>query len=211
MNLLNRDIVNLPLARELRAECLLVADIDRGDVFASLVRTHALCTEEDRRRIRGFIINKFRGQESLFQEGVDVLKSRTGWPCLGIIPRQYWLRLEEKDSVALESKVLSPSSSDTFNVCVVRLPHLSNYTDFDPLEQSNVRLVYAASAHQLRGGDLIILPGTKNTVEDLIWLRRQGFEEEIRRAVRSGVSLLGICGGFQMLGQMVREHGCLLD
>ncbi len=200
MNLLDRDIVNLPLARKINASCLLVADIDRGGVFASIVGTHELCDPEDRHRIRAFVINKFRGQESLFTPGIEFLERRTGWPCMGVLPYLDWLKLEEEDSVALDSKAVKKDSPKTLNVAVIQFPHLSNYTDFDPLEQSNVSLSYVTTPEDLGRPDLTILPGTKNTLEDLLWLRSNGFEEPIQILAKSGAAVLGICGGFQMLG-----------
>lgn len=205
MNLLDRDIVNLPLARALHAPCLLVADIDRGGIFASIIGTHALCSGEDRSLIRGFIVNKFRGQESLFTDGVQILETRTGWPCLGIVPHSAWLELEEEDSVALESKQASSLADEDLNIAVVRLPHLSNYTDFDPLEQSNACLTYARRPEELGSADLVILPGTKNTLEDLLWLKQQGFKETLQSLSKARVPILGICGGLQMLGLWVRD------
>jgi adenosylcobyric acid synthase len=206
VNLADRDIVNLPLARALDAPCLLVADIDRGGIFASLVGTCELCDADDRRRIRGFIVNKFRGERSLFADGVDFLETRTGWPCLGVLPHVEWLTLDEEDSVALESRTpTGDADPDTLNVAVVRLPHISNYTDFAPLEQSNVRVRYVDRSEGLRGADLVILPGTKNTLDDLLWLRQQGFEEVLQRCYAERATVLGVCGGYQMLGVDVRD------
>lgn len=208
MNLLDRDLVNLPLARRLEAPCLLVADIDRGGVFAALVGTRELCGDEDRRLIRAFIINKFRGEESLFADGIEFLERRTGWPCLGVLPHVDWLRLEEEDSVALEEKTLRHAGNSSFDAAVIRLPHLSNYTDFDPLEHSNVSLRYVQGPSGLGSPDLILLPGTKNTLNDLVWLRAQGFESVLRRRFAAGTAIMGICGGFQMLGrEVVDPHG----
>lgn len=205
MNLLDRDIVNLPLARIIDAPCLLVADIERGGVFASIVGTHQLCDDGDRSRIRSFIINKFRGQEELFTPGLSFLEEKTGWPCMGILPYLDWLKLEEEDSVSLDSKPLTPMTSTAFTVAVIALPHMSNYTDFDPLEQSNISLVYVTDPKRLKSPDLTILPGTKNTIEDLLWLKSTGFEGKIRALAEEGSAVLGICGGFQMLGTGIRD------
>lgn len=206
VNLADRDIVNLPLARALDAPCLLVADIDRGGIFASVVGMHALCDADDRRRIRGFIVNKFRGERSLFADGVRFLEARTGWPCLGVLPHQDWLTLDEEDSVALDSRTaIVCADGDALDVAIVRLPHISNYTDFAPLEQSNVRVRYVDRSEALHAADLIILPGTKNTLDDLLWLKQRGFEEILRRCAAEGTAILGICGGYQMLGTEVRD------
>lgn len=206
VNLADRDIVNLPLARAIDAPCLLVADIDRGGIFASVVGTHALCDADDRARIRGFIVNKFRGERSLFADGVEFLEARTGWPCLGVLPYQDWLTLDEEDSVALESRTaIAPAGGDALDIAVVRLPHMSNYTDFAPLEQSNVRVRYVDRSDRLASADLIILPGTKNTLDDLLWLRQHGFEERLHHCRAEGAVILGICGGYQMLGAAVRD------
>ena len=205
MNLMDRDIVNLPLARIIDAPCLLVADIERGGVFASIVGTHQLCDASDRSRIRSFIINKFRGQQELFTPGVSFLEEKTGWPCMGVLPYLDWLKLEEEDSVSLDSKPLTPPTSTAFTVAVIQLPHLSNYTDFDPLEQSKLSLVYVTDPKQLGSPDLTILPGTKNTIEDLLWLKASGLEGRIRALAAEGSTILGICGGFQMLGTAIRD------
>lgn len=206
VNLADRDIVNLPLARAIDAPCLIVADIDRGGIFASLVGTWALCDEHDRRRIRGFIVNKFRGERSLFADGVEFLEARTGWACIGVLPHVDWLSLDEEDSVGLHSR--RPAATDDgemLDVRVIRLPHISNYTDFAPLEQSNVRVRYVDRSDDLAGADLIVLPGTKNTLDDLLWLRQHGFEDTLRRSRAGGAHVLGICGGYQMLGVEVRD------
>lgn len=206
VNLADRDIVNLPLARAIDAPCLLVADIDRGGIFASVVGTHALCDADDRARIRGFIVNKFRGERSLFADGVEFLEARTGWPCLGVLPHQDWLTLDEEDSVALDSRTtIACFGDDALDVAIIRLPHISNYTDFAPLEQSNVQVRYVERSDRLARADLIILPGTKNTLDDLLWLKQQGFEERLQQCRAKGTTILGICGGYQMLGVVVHD------
>lgn len=206
VNLADRDIVNLPLARAIDAPCLIVADIDRGGIFASLVGTWTLCDADDRRRIRGFVVNKFRGERSLFADGVEFLEARTGWPCVGVLPHVDWLSLDEEDSVGLQSRrQAAREDGEMLDVAIVRLPHMSNYTDFAPLEQSNVGVRYVDRSDGLSGADLIILPGTKNTLDDLLWVRQQGFEETVRRSHAGGACVLGICGGYQMLGVEVRD------
>lgn len=206
VNLADRDIVNLPLARALDVPCILVADIDRGGIFASVVGTHALCDADDRRRIRAFVVNRFRGERSLFDDGIDFLEARTGWPCLGVLPYVDWLTLDEEDSVGLDARQQNASSGhNALDVAIVRLPHISNYTDFAPLEQSSVRLRYVDRSEQLADADLIVLPGTKTTLDDLLWLKANGFEEALQRCRSRGSTILGICGGYQMLGTAVRD------
>ena len=215
VNLLDRDIVNLPLARRIDASCLLVADIDRGGVFASLVGTRELCSPEDRQRIRAFLINKFRGQRELFQDGVGFLERKTDWPCLGVVPFFDWLALEEEDSVALEDRVRRDREVEpgSLRVAVLRIPHMANYNDFAPLESSKgVDLRFAVDPKELLGADLIVIPGSKNTLDDLLWLRRNRFDRAIEKAIEDRTFLLGICGGYQMLGLRVDDpHGLESD
>jgi adenosylcobyric acid synthase len=209
VNLADRDIVNLPLARLIDSPCLLVADIDRGGIFASVVGTCVLCDPDDRARIRGFIVNKFRGERSLFTDGIEFLEARTGWSCMGVVPHLDWLKLDEEDSVALDSRpIVRPAEPGGLSVAVIRLPHISNYTDFAPIEQSNAVVSYVDRTETLLDADLIVIPGTKNTLADLLWLKSRGFEDVLKRRHAHGAAILGICGGYQMLGAEVRDpHG----
>jgi len=215
INLKHSDIVNLRMAEASDARCILVADIDRGGVFASLIGTYALLTENERARFGGFIINKFRGDAALFQEGVTYLEERLKNPCLGVIPYFHGLNIDEEDSVALDrsSDPLADrfSNIDTVNdsnlrIGVVQLPHMSNYTDFNALQSaSGVLLFYLESPQHSHTADVLILPGTKNTIGDLNWLRASGWDMAIANHVRSSKPIIGICGGFQMLGRVVRD------
>jgi adenosylcobyric acid synthase len=203
-NLMRRDLANMRVARLTRAPVLLVGDIDRGGVFASLVGTMALLPPADRRRVRGFVINKFRGDESLLAPAVRDLIRRTRVPVVGVVPFLPGLRLPEEDSVGLDRAALVASSD--LRVAVVRLPHIANFTDFAPLEDEfGVRLVYAESPHDLAGASLVILPGSKDTIADLRALRARGFGPAIDEHHRRGGCVLGICGGYQMLGQAVSD------
>ena len=208
LNLKKNDLVNFSMARKAGAAVLLVADIDRGGVFAATIGTFHLLTPTERRLLAGFIINKFRGDAALFKEGERIIERRTRRPVLGVVPYAPDLALPEEDSVALGRKQSGNSWPETnaLKVGVVRLPHLSNYTDFDPLEQEpGVALRYLDHRHGLEGADLLILPGTKNTISDLVYLKETGLFEQIQAHVRRGGHLLGICGGYQILGQEVRD------
>jgi adenosylcobyric acid synthase len=208
MNLKDRDVVNMKMAEIADAACMLVTDIDRGGVFASLVGTFALLEPHERSRFGGFLINKFRGDVSLFAPGVHYLESRLSRPCLGVIPYLHDHGIDDEDSVSLERRAVRPSAADEdkLRVCVVGLPYLSNFTDFTALENlADVIVYYARKPEEARVADVLILPGSKNTIPDLLWLRESGWEEFIQAHVAAGKPLLGICGGFQMLGREIRD------
>jgi len=203
VNLKERDIVNLPFAKAVGSPAVLVADIDRGGVFASIVGTFALLDDEERDLIRGFIINRFRGDLRLFSGGPEFLEKRTGRPCLGVLPYIESLRIDQEDSVSLEEH---QSRAGVFRVGVIRLPHISNYTDFNPLECiSGVTLEYLSEPDKSGPIDLLIIPGTKNTIADLRWLIDRGFKKLLLDVLERGGWVLGICGGYQMLGQKVSD------
>lgn len=200
INLRDTDLVNMPMARHAKADVVLVGDIDRGGVFASVYGSVMLQTPEDRRLIKGIIINKFRGDMKLFDEGRRMLEELCGVPVLGVIPYYKDIHIEEEDSVALARKSVSVGAGKV-NIAVVMLQHLSNYTDFDVLEQDpRVHLYYTNNTDDLRQADVIILPGTKSTLHDLYELRRNGCAQAILQAHRHGATVLGICGGYQMMG-----------
>ncbi|AIQ16438.1 cobalamin biosynthesis protein CobQ [Paenibacillus sp. FSL H7-0357] len=209
INLKARDIVNMNLAGWADAPVLLIADIDRGGVFAFLVGTLELLEPHERARVKGFIINKFRGDLSLLQPGLDWLEQRTGIPVLGVLPFLPQLRIEAEDSVVLEgtSGRMQPGSAKELDIAVIRYPRISNFTDFDPLEdEPDTAVRYVTSVEELGTPDAIILPGTKNTAADLNYLREQGFPEAITNALEYGTSqLTGICGGYQMLGRRLLD------
>ena len=207
INLKDRDLVNLSMARHAKADVILVGDIDRGGVFASVYGSIALQTPEDRKLIKGIIINKFRGDMRLFEEGRKMLEDLCGIPVLGVVPYFKDIHIEEEDSVALSQKSFEAQQGKV-NIAVVMLRHLSNYTDFDSLEQDpRVHLFYTNNVEDIRKADIIILPGTKSTLHDLYELRRNGCAQAIIRAHREGTTVLGICGGYQMMGIEVCDPG----
>ncbi len=200
INLRDTDLVNMPMARHAKADLILVGDIDRGGVFASVYGSIMLQTPEDRRLIKGIIINKFRGDLRLFEEGRHMLEELCGIPVLGVIPYFKDIHIEEEDSVALAQKSFEHEQGRV-NIAVVMLQHLSNYTDFDALEQDpRVHLFYTNNENDIRKADIIILPGTKSTLHDLYELRRNACAQAIIRAHREGATVLGICGGYQLMG-----------
>ena len=200
INLKDRDLVNMSMARHAKADVILVGDIDRGGVFASVYGSIALQSPEDRKLIKGIIINKFRGDMRLFEEGRKMLEDLCGVPVLGVIPYYKDIHIEEEDSVALAQKSFEMQQGKV-NVAVIMLQHLSNYTDFDALEHDpRIHLFYTNNVDDIHKADIIILPGTKSTLHDLYELRRNGCAQAIIQAHRNGASVLGICGGYQLMG-----------
>lgn len=228
INLKENDIVNMGMARLAQAPVLLVGDIDRGGVFAQLYGTVSLLDREEQAYVKGLVINKFRGDVSILAPGLRQIEQLTGKPVLGLLPYLH-VRIDEEDSLAERltggSRIRPSGAADRMatragnqgegqtddqgtlvDIAVIRLPHISNFTDFSPLEEiSGVTLRYVGAAGNLGRPDLIILPGTKNTMGDLIWLRESGLEPLIRRAVSEGTRVLGICGGYQMLGETLSD------
>ena len=205
LNLRDTDLVNLPMARHAGADVILVGDIDRGGVFASVYGSIVLQTPEDRQLIKGVIINKFRGDLRLFDKGRQILEDICGVPVLGVIPYFKDIYIEEEDSVSLEQKRRQLAEGKV-NIAVVLLRHISNFTDFDTLERDpRINLFYTNNIADIGRADIIILPGTKATLDDLLELRRNGCAQAIVRAHRDGKTVVGICGGYQMLGQMVSD------
>jgi adenosylcobyric acid synthase len=202
INLKSREIVNMRVAKMAKAPVLLVGDIDRGGVFASLVGTLELLTEEERNYIKGLIINKFRGDLHLLEPGLEFLEERTARPVLGVVPYIRDLRIAQEDSVYLDERA-DLQITDGLDIAVIRLPHISNYDDFDPLEDGDCRVRYVARCDELGRPHLIILPGTKSTINDLQYLWRSGLAEEIMRQAKTGTAVVGICGGYQMLGKTI--------
>ena len=204
INLKQHDIVNMRTAEMADAACLLVGDIDRGGVFASLLGTCELLEPEERRRIRGFCINKFRGDLSLLTPGVQMMEERLGKPCLGVIPYLANLALDEEDSVGLPATQATwGAAEDRIRIAVLALPSFSNFTDFDSLRaEPSVELLFCRSIAPLAQADVIILPGSKQTMNDLAWLRENGFEAAI---CHHDGPVIGICGGMQMLGREITD------
>ncbi|MDL2407928.1 cobyric acid synthase [Rhizobium calliandrae] len=206
INLRKGDIANMGFATRANVPVVLVGDIDRGGVIASLVGTHHILPDEDRRMIRGYLINKFRGDLSLFGEGVDAIGGFTGWPCYGVVP---WLRaasrLPAEDSVVLER--LARGSDGALKIAVPVLPRISNFDDFDPLRaEPDVDLVFVRAGERIPAdAGLVVLPGSKSTIGDLMDLRAQGWDQDIAAHARRGGRVIGICGGYQMLGRRVHD------
>ena len=200
INIKERDIANMRVACHADAPVLLVGDIDLGGVFAQMVGTLALLEPAERRLVKGLVVNKFRGDLAQFETGVDLLEERTGVPVAGVLPYLPDVRIPEEDGVGLPSTDLGDSRA-VLDIAVMRLPHIANFDDFDPLgREPGVRVRFVGSAAEFGEPDLLILPGSKTTVADLDWLRVQGLAERIRTARSSGTAVIGICAGFQMLG-----------
>lgn len=207
-NLRAHDIANMGFAHAADVPVVIVGDIDRGHVIASLVGAHSVLDGADRARIRGFIINKFRGDVSLFADGLATIERHTGWRSFGVVPWIHATRqLPAEDAMQLEAKANSEMKRARVKIAVLRLPHLANFDDFDPLiAESDVALVFVAPGEPLPlDADLIVLPGSKATIADLAFLREQGWEHELHTYVRRGGRVLGICAGYQMLGRFVHD------
>jgi adenosylcobyric acid synthase len=200
LNLKHCDLVNLGLAVRIKAPCILVADIDRGGVFASVTGTFQLLEPEESALVRTFLINRFRGDVTLFRDGVGMLEERTGRRCLGVFPHAASIHLDPEDSVSLDNREpqFTSASDVASRVAVIRLPHISNFTDFRLLPDAR----YVSKPIQERF-DVIFLPGTKNTIEDMSWLRSSGLADWLLRRYREGATIVGVCGGFQMLGDEI--------
>lgn len=210
LNLAGVEMVNLSVARYCRSPVLLVGDIERGGVFAQLLGTLWLLEPEDRKLIKALLVNKFRGDLSLFDSGVAILEERGGVDVLGVLPWIEGLTLPEEDAIALSkpaNQILKSSSK--LDVVVIHLPHIANFDDFDPLaNEPGVNLRYVRTIEQLGHPAVVIVPGTKNTIGDLQWLRESGLGERIIHLAETGTEVVGICGGYQMLGQAIENpHG----
>lgn len=212
LNLKEHDVVNLSMARMANAPCILVGDIDRGGIFAALLGSFMLMTPEEQNRIIGFMVNKLRGDPGLFTSGIEIMETRSGRPVLGVIPYFDHIAVPEEDSVALGRRMQQDRAAQSENavaVGVVRLPFISNYTDFDCFEQEpGVDLVYFDRPEAVFRFEAVIIPGSKNTLEDLAYLQRTGLAEALIAYHKSGGTVVGICGGYQMLGVRIRDpHG----
>lgn len=205
INLNDRDIVNMGMARLVDAPVILVADIDKGGVFASIYGTIMLMPEEDRQRIKGVIINKFRGDVALLQSGIDMIEDLTKVPVLGVVPYAQ-LNIDSEDSVALVQKSRKYNPQKDLDIAIINLNRMSNFTDFNSLEMHpDVSVRYVGPADELGRPDLVILPGSKNTIEDMIYLVESGLDQEIHRCFQEGSAIFGICGGYQLLGQQLSD------
>ena len=205
INLRETDLVNMTMAIHAGADVILVGDIDRGGVFASVYGSLMLLTPEERKHVKGILINKFRGDIRLFEPGIKMLEELCGIPVLGVVPYYKDIHIEEEDSVSLAMKSVHAMQGKV-NVAVVLLRHLSNFTDFNVLERDpRVHLFYTNNVDELEKADIILLPGSKSTLDDLYELRRNGVAGAIVRARRRGATIMGICGGYQMMGQQILD------
>ena len=203
INLKSDDIVNMGMAKMAKAPVLLVGDIDRGGVFAQLIGTVMLLEEDEKEMVKGLIINKFRGDKTILDPGVEMLEERSGIPVVGVAP---YLNIQVEDEDSLTERFETNRTVDMIDIAVIRVPRISNFTDFNPLESiQGVSLRYVKNPSELGNPDMIILPGTKNTMADLRWLRNNGLEERIIRLSKDGVSVMGVCGGYQMLGSVLSD------
>lgn len=205
INLKENDIVNMGLAQMLQAPVLLAGDIDRGGVFAQLFGTCALLEERERRLIKGLIINKFRGDKSILDPGITMLEEKTGIPVVGTVP-MLSVDIEEEDSISERLEGRRRDGVALLDIAAVRFPKLSNYTDLAPLESvEGVQVRYVKEGRKLGNPDLIILPGSKNTMEDLKWMRESGMEAAVVKKFSQGTPVFGICGGYQMMGEEIAD------
>jgi adenosylcobyric acid synthase len=205
LNLKLGDIVNMAVAKYARAPVLLVGDIDRGGIFPQLLGTLWLLEPDEKEMVKGFIVNKFRGDITLFYDGVSLLEEKGGVPVIGVVPYIHHC-IPEEDAVAIEAQnLVSPSNGD-IDIVVIRLPRISNFDDFDPLNnEHNVRVRYADSPNEIKNPSAIILPGTKSTMADLSFLQERGLFKYIQEYAKNGGTVVGICGGYQMLGVLIND------
>lgn len=203
INLRERDIVNMGLAELVDAPVLLVGDIDRGGVFAQLYGTVALLEESERTRVKGTIVNKFRGERAILEPGLKELERLCSVPVAGVIP---YTRVDIDEEDSLEARFQRGAERKLVDIAVIRLPRISNFTDFSPFERyENVSVRYVSKVADLGQPDILFLPGTKSTIADLRWLRQSGLEAAIKKAADGGTLVFGICGGYQMLGRSIRD------
>lgn len=207
INLRDADLVNMGMAKMARAPVLLVGDIDRGGVFAQLYGTIALLEPDERTLVKGLLINKFRGDPDILRPGIDMLAERmrtlADIPVVGVVP---YTRVDIDDEDSLSERLGQGGARRAIDIAAVRLPRLSNFTDLSPFERyENVSLRYVSSPEELAGTDMIVIPGTKSTIADLLWMRQNGLEAAICKAAARGAAVFGICGGYQMLGETLRD------
>ncbi len=203
LNLKADDIVNMGMARLVNAPVLLVGDIDRGGVFAQLLGTLMLIEKEERDMIKGLVVNKFRGDKAIFKSGVDILEERGGKPVAGVVP---YIKCDIEDEDSLSDKLDNTCVKGLIDIAVIRLPRISNFTDFDVFGQfDDVSVRYVTKAAQLGSPDLVIIPGTKSTISDRKWLYESGIEAAVKRLVKDNVPIFGICGGYQLLGETISD------
>ena len=209
INLSEQEVVNMRVARHTGSPVLLVGDIERGGVFASFYGTHAL-VGSDSRYIKGYVVNKFRGDADILTPGLEMIREKTGVPVVGVLPWVGDLGLDEEDGLALPYSGLAARKNEsayhTLRITVIRLPYISNFTDFAPLQvEPDVELAFSVQAGEIETSDMIIIPGSKNTTHDMEFLNRSGLSDSVRRAARRGAHVAGVCGGYQMLGKRVLD------
>ena len=206
LNLNRDDIVNMGLAKLVKSPVLLIGDIDRGGVFAQLLGTLNLLEPEERAFMKGMIVNQFRGDKSLFSDGVWILEEKSGIPVLGVVP---YTNIDIEDEDSLSHKLNQNSETNLIDIAVIHLPRISNFTDFDVFSQyEGVSVRYVRKYTELGNPDFIIIPGTKSTISDMRWMRESGMETAVKKCVSRGIPLFGICGGYQMLGESVSDPDC---
>ena len=202
MNLKKDDIVNMGFAKLVNSPVLLVGDIDRGGVFAQLIGTLDLLEEDERKLVKGLVVNKFRGDINLFNDGIRILEDKGGKKVLGVVP-YVDADIEEEDSL---TDKFDNREAKLIDIVVIHLPKISNYTDFDIFSQyKNVSVRYVKKAEDFGTPDMVIIPGTKNTISDCMWLRKSGIEDKVRKFAEMGNPVFGICGGYQILGEMIED------
>ena len=206
INMKREDIVNMGMAKRAKAPVLLIGDIDRGGVFAQLVGTVILLDDDEKDMVKGLIINKFRGDKTILDPGLVMLEEKTGIPVVGVAP---YLSIEVEDEDSLTERFDNRQEVGIIDIAVIRIPRISNFTDFNPFESMpGVSLRYVHNVKELKNPDMIILPGTKNTMEDLLWMRQNGLEAAILKHASVGKVIFGVCGGYQMLGERLSDpHG----
>lgn len=203
INLRENDIVNMGMAEAAGAPVLLAGDIDRGGVFAQLYGTVKLLTDDEQKRIVGLIVNKFRGDIDILAPGLKMVEEKTGIPVLGVVP---YIRVDIDDEDSLAPRLSAKSEVKPLDIAIIRIPRMSNFTDFAPLEAHEViGARYVQSAEELHSPDMVIIPGTKSTMDDLLWMRQNGIESAIQKLASSGTPVLGVCGGYQMMGEKLQD------
>ncbi|MGE4588756.1 MAG: cobyric acid synthase [Acidaminococcaceae bacterium] len=203
INLRGQDIVNMGMAKMAKSPVLLVADIDRGGVFASIYGTLMLLEEDERAMVKGLVINKFRGDINILKPGLEMIEEKTGIPVVGVLPM---LKVDIEDEDSLSERLDARSEIQAIDIAVIKIPRMSNYTDFNVFELiPGVSVRYVKSVNELQSPDMIIIPGTKNTIADLLWLRQIGLEAEIQKKAHAGTVIFGVCGGYQMLGKKLSD------
>lgn len=214
LNLRDNDIVNMAVASYAEAPVLLIGDIDRGGIFAQLLGTLWLLEDHERKSVKGLLVNKFRGDPDLFADGIDILETRGGIPVLGVIPYLHNLNISEEDAAPLEATKLfkgqdmAQSGSAEVTIAVILLPRIANFDDFDPLAaEPGVKVRYVSSVNDLGKPHAVIVPGTKSTIADLRWLREVGLAQAITSLAEQGKAVVGVCGGYQMLGRVIHDPG----